>query len=64
MNNVVIEQSIQKKSKVDELKESCKRAMDTTEENYVIMGERLSELQEEMKKEGSNFIEWLNMWRL
>ena len=59
MNNVVIEQSIQKKSKVDELKESCKRAMDTTEENYVIMGERLSELQEEMKKEGSNFIEWL-----
>ncbi|MBO5476848.1 MAG: DUF3102 domain-containing protein [Clostridia bacterium] len=59
MKNVVIEQSIQQKSKVDELKESCKRAMDSTEENYVIMGERLSQLQEEMKKDGSNFMEWL-----
>lgn len=59
LKNVVIEQSIQQKSKVDELKESCKRAMDSTEENYVIMGERLSQLQEEMKKDGSNFMEWL-----
>ena len=59
LKNVVIEQSIQQKSKEDELKESCKRAMDSTEENYVIMGERLSQLQEEMKKDGSNFMEWL-----
>lgn len=59
MYNIVTEQPKQQKSKVDELKESCKRVMDSTEENYVIIGERLNELKEEMKKDGSNFMEWL-----
>lgn len=58
MYNIVTEQPKQQQS-IEDLKQSCKRAIDTTEMNFVIIGERLNELKEEMKKDGSNFREWL-----
>lgn len=56
MNNAVNEQQL---SKIDKLKAHFKLVIDTTESNFIIIGETLNELQQEMEKDNINFREWL-----
>ena len=57
MHNIIREQP--KKQSIEELKQNCKNAINQAEYNFVLIGEYLNELKEEMKKEDANFMEWL-----
>ena len=57
LHNIIREQP--KKQSIEELKQNCKNAINQAEYNFVLIGEYLNELKEEMKKEDANFMEWL-----